>query len=74
MTTDTIPKWKPDVVKVGDVVKIGRPPVSVVVVSIHKRESTARKHATRSEQWRFTTLPCAGWVVIQPVDHEGYVK
>jgi len=67
MATQTKDKRRLHGVAVGDVVKIGQPPVPCVVISKHKRQWTAQKHAAKSEQWRFTNLPCVGWVVIQPL-------
>jgi len=74
MTTEAIPKYEPGKVNVGDTIEIGTPPVKVVVVSKHKRQWCARRHAAKSEHWRYTCPPGVGWVVIQPVNHEGPAK
>ena len=63
----TTPKHEPGKVNVGDVVLVGAPPVAAVVIATHKRQGTARRHAAKSDHWRYTRLPGVGWVVIQPV-------
>ena len=69
MTTGTIPKYNMDV---GDTVTVNGKLCKVLAK--YKREYDAKRAAAAGIGFKFTRLDGVGWVIIQPLNHEGPAK